>query len=420
MSWSRASARRSCTPPRAATAWSRCMTDSSGEATTPLPSKSVLDEVIEQRRYFHRYPEVSFSEKETSSYLINRLHEMGLDIKPCPTETGAVAVLETGRPGKTVMLRADIDALPIQEESGVDFPSRIGGRMHACGHDAHMAIMIGVARTLIDRIWDVGGRYLFVFQPAEEIVEGAKAMIARGLLEDHRPDSVIGLHIASFIESGTVITKPGLLWAGSDAFDVKFAGPGGHGGMMGRRGNVLAAQAFFVERLHMVVEGLEQEGVQCHTTVGNISSDGAWNIVPRGVLVQGSLRTFNAELREQALDRLRDLLREAQSEFEVQSNLELVHGTVPLMNAPNVTRTVMEVGQELIGDRASVLGRPLTVSDDFAEFLTRIPGCYFMLGARPEGDTPPAHHSPGFRIDEAALPVGVKVLAGAASRLAAE
>src|SRR5438552_2791996 len=287
------------------------MTDSSGEPTTPLPSKSVLDEVIEQRRYFHKYPEVSFSEKETSSYLINRLHEMGLDIKPCPTETGAVAVLETGRPGKTVMLRADIDALPIQEQSGVDFHSSIDGRMHACGHDAHMAIMIGVARTLID-------------------------------------------------------------------------------------------------------------GVACHTTVGNISSDGAWNIVPRGVLVQGSVRTFNDSLREQALDRLRDLLRETQSEFEVSSNLDLVHGTVPLMNEPNVTRTVLEVGHELIGDRASLLGRPLTVSDDFAEFLTRIPGCYFMLGAKPEGEAPAAHHSPGFRIDEAALPVGVKVLAGAASRLASQ
>jgi len=389
------------------------------EARTPQPSKSVLDDVVDLRRYFHKHPEISFSEHETSRYLKERLREMGLDLESCPTETGAVALLDTGRPGKTVMLRADIDALPIQEESGVDFPSRIDGRMHACGHDAHMAIMIGVARTLIDRIWDVGGRYLFVFQPAEEIVEGAKAMIARGLLEDHRPDSVIGLHIASFIESGTVITKPGLLWAGSDAFDVKFAGPGGHGGMMGRRGNVLAAQAFFVERLHMVVEGLEQEGVQCHTTVGNISSDGAWNIVPRGVLVQGSLRTFNAELREQALDRLHDLLRETQSEFEVTSSLDLVHGTVPLMNEPNVTRTVLDVGHELIGDRASLLGRPLTVSDDFAEFLTRIPGCYFMLGARPEGDHPPAHHSPGFRIDEAALPIGVKVLAGAAARLAA-
>jgi amidohydrolase len=212
----------------------------------------------------------------------------------------------------------------------------------------------------------VSGRYLFVFQPAEEIVEGAKAMIAGGLLDDHHPDAVIGLHVTSFTESGTVITRPGLLWAGSDAFDVRFDGPGGHGGMMGRRGNVLAAQAFFVERLHSVVEDLVYDGVQCHVTVGNISGDGAWNVVPRGVLVQGSLRTFNPELRTQTLERLHDLLRETETEFEVRSRLELVHGTVPLMNAPNVTRTVLEVGSELIGDKASLLGRPLTVSDDFA------------------------------------------------------
>ena len=393
---------------------------SADHATTPLPSRSVLDEVIELRRHFHRLPEVSFSEHETSRVLRERLRELGLDVKACPTDTGAVALLDTGRPGKTVMLRADIDALPILEESGVDYSSRIEGRMHACGHDAHMAIMIGVVRTLIDRIWDVGGRYLFVFQPAEEIVEGARAMIARGLLEDHRPDAVIGLHVVSFMDAGTVVSRPGLMWAGSDAFDVNFAGPGGHGGMMGRRGNVLAAQAFFLERLHTVVEGLEHEGVQCHTTVGNIRSDGAWNIVPRGVLVQGSLRTFDDSLREQALDRLHGLLRETEGEFEVTSTLELVHGTVPLMNEPNVTKTVMQVGEELVGERASVLGRPLTVSDDVAEFLTRIPGCYFMLGARPEGEKTPAHHSPGFRIDESALEVGVKVLAGAASRIAAE
>ena len=393
---------------------------SDDHATTPLPSKSVLDDVVDLRRYFHKHPEVSFSEHETTSYLKDRLRELGLDLKTSPTDTGAVALLDTGRPGKTVMLRADIDALPIHEESGVDFHSRIDGRMHACGHDAHMAIMIGVVRTLIDRIWDVSGKYLFVFQPAEEIVEGAKAMIARGLLDEHHPDSVIGLHIVSFMPSGHVITKPGLMWSGSDAFDITFKGPGGHGGMMGRRGNVLAAQAFFVDRLHTVVEGLEHEGVQCHSTIGNIASDGAWNVVPRGVLVQGSLRTFNDSLREQALERLHDLLHETESEFEVKSNVDLVHGTVSLMNEPNVTRTVMEVGRELVGDNANLLGRPLTLSDDVAEFLTRIPGCYFMLGARPEGDTTPAHHSPTFRIDEAALPVGVKVLAGAASRLAAE
>ena len=390
-------------------------------ATTPLPSKSVLDDVVDLRRHFHKHPEVSFGEHDTTAYLRERLRELGLDLEDCPTETGAVALLDTGRPGKTVMLRADIDALPIHEESGVDFASRTDGRMHACGHDAHMAILIGVARTLIERIWDVNGKYLFVFQPAEEIVEGAKAMIARGLLDDHRPDAVLGLHIASFLQSGTVVSRPGLLWAGSDAFDVRFAGPGGHGGMMGRRGNVLAAQAFFIERLHTVVEGLEHEGVQCHTTVGNIASDGAWNIVPRGVLVQGSVRTFTDSLREQALERLRDLLQETQSEFEVKANLDLVHGTVPLMNDPNVARTVMEVGEELIGEHASLLGRPLTVSDDFAEFLTRIPGCYFMLGARPDGDAPPpAHHSPAFRIDESALPIGVRVLAGAAARVASD
>jgi len=389
-------------------------------ATTPMPSRSVLDEVVELRRHFHRHPEVSFSEHETSRQLGARLHELGLELKPCPTETGVVALLDTGKPGKTVMLRADIDGLPIHEESGVDFSSRADGRMHACGHDAHMAIMVGVARTLVDRIWDIRGRYVFVFQPAEEIVSGARAMIAKGLLDDHHPDSIIGLHIASFLESGTVITKPGLMWAGSDAFEIGFAGPGGHGGMMGRRGNVLAAQAFFVERLHTVVEGLEADGVQCHTTIGDIRSDGAWNIVPRGVLVKGSLRTFNAPLREQALERLHDLLRETDSEFDVKSKVDLVHGTVPLMNEPNVTRTVLEVGSSLIGDRASVLGRPLTVSDDFAEFLTRIPGCYFMLGAALKDQPPTAHHSPGFRIDEEALPVGVKVLAGAASRLAAE
>jgi amidohydrolase len=385
----------------------------------PELSASILDEVIELRRYFHRHPEVSFSEHSTSQYIGDRLRSLGLDLKPCPTETGAVAMLDTGRPGKTVMLRADIDALPIHEESGVEFASRSDGRMHACGHDAHMGIMVGVARTLIERVSDLQGRYLFVFQPAEEIVSGAKAMIARGLLDDHRPDSVIGLHIVSFLESGTVISRPGLMWAGSDAFEVSFAGPGGHGGMMGRIGNVLAAQAFFIERLHTVVDGLEEEGVQCHTTIGNISSDGAWNIVPRGVNVKGSLRTFNAPLREEALERLRSLLQETDSEFEVRSSLELVQGTVPLMNEPNVTRTVLEVGRSVAGDKASVLGRPLTVSDDFAEFLTRIPGCYFMLGARPDGDTPPAHHSPGFRIDEGAFATGVKVLAGTAARLAA-
>jgi amidohydrolase len=392
-----------------------------GDSDLPAPSQDVLDEVVDNRRHFHRHPEVSFAEHETSRYIRDRLQGLGLAMQPCPTETGAVALLDGGRPGRTIMLRADIDALPILEESGVDFESAVEGRMHACGHDSHAAILLGAARTLAERAEDLPGRYLFVFQPAEEIVSGAREMIACGLLDQHTIDATIGLHISSWLQSGLVVTKPGLLWSGSDAFEVTFKGPGGHGGMMGRQGNVISAQAFLLERLYGIVEGLEYEGAACHATIGDIRTDGAWNIVPRSVLVKGSFRTFNAELRSEALGRLEDLLLETDTEFGVKSELRLVHGTVPLFNDPNVTRQVLDVGRELIGERAGLLGKPLTVSDDMAEFLTRIPGCYFMVGAMPpDAEQPPAHHSPTFRIDEAAFEVGVRMMAGTAARLAGE
>ena len=390
-------------------------------APLPEPSSEALDEVVDNRRHLHRHPEVSFEEHQTSTFIESRLRALGLAVQPCPTATGAVAVLDTGRPGRTVMLRADIDALLIREESGVAFESGQEGRMHACGHDAHAAILLGTARTLMERADDLTGSYLFCFQPAEEIVSGAREMIARGLFDRHHPDVTIGLHMASWLESGLVMTRPGLLWAGSDAFEIRMRGPGGHGGMMKRAGNVISAQAFVLERLHTVVDGLAHDGTACHCTVGDIQTDGAWNIVPRAVVVKGSVRTFTPELRQEALQRLGDLLLEADTEFEISSELALVHGTVPLLNDPNVTRTVLDVGRALVGDRATQLGSPLTVSDDMAEFLTRIPGCYFMLGARPpDAETPPAHHSPTFRIDEASFATGVRMMAATAARLAAE
>ena len=383
------------------------------------PSADVLAEVVDNRRSLHRRPELSFEEHETSRFLRERLADLGLDVRECPTATGALAVLETGRPGRTVMLRADIDALPILEESGVEFSSALEGRMHACGHDAHAAILLGAARTLADNVDRLTGSYLFCFQPAEEIVSGAREMIARGLFERHHPDVTIGLHMASWLPSGTVMTRPGLYWSGSDFFEVAIRGPGGHGGMIKRAGNVISAQAFLIERIFSIVEGLEHEGAGCHCSVGDVRTDGAWNIVPRAVLARGSVRTFTPELRQEALQRLRDLLLETDTEFQVRSSLELTHGTIPCMNDPNVTGTVLDVGRRLIGERASLLGQPLTVSDDMSEFLTRIPGCYFMVGARPpDSETPPAHHSPGFRIDEASFATGVRMMASSAARLA--
>ncbi len=386
----------------------------------PQPSQAVIDEVVETRRHLHLNPEVSWEERDTSDFVAGRLKDLGLRIDDCPTATGAVAFLDTGHPGRTVLLRADIDALPILEESGDSFASRHEGRMHACGHDAHTAIMLGVARTLAEAAPGLAGSFLFVFQPAEEVVSGAKAMLARGLLDSYDPKATLGLHTWAPGDSGFVLARPGLAWSGSDFFEIDLVGPGGHGGVIKRAGNVLGAQAFLIERLYSIVEGLVYDGVNCHTTVGDVRTDGAWNIVPRRVHVRGSLRTFEPQMREEALQRLHDLLLETDTEFEIKSELKLAFGTIPLWNDPNVTQTVIEVGRELVGDRMQHLGRPLTVSDDMAEFLTRIPGCYFMLGCRPpDAETPPAHHSPTFRLDEAAFANGVKVLAGAAARLAA-
>jgi amidohydrolase len=319
------------------------------------------------------------------------------------------------------MLRADIDALPIVEESGVEFESRVEGRMHACGHDGHTAILLGVARALAERAEDLPGRYVFLFQPAEEIISGAREMIARGVLEQHPADACLGLHLGTMYDSGTVVARPGLQWAGCDAFELTITGPGGHGGLMGSRGNVISAQAFLIERLHTIVEGLVADGAQCHTTVGQITTDGFFNIVPRRALLRGTVRTFTPELRAEAMDRLRGLMLETDTEFAVRSEVKVVHETIPLFNEPNITRTVLAAAHDVVGDKASELGRPLTVSDDMAEFLTRIPGCYFMVGAKPADlDEPPAHHSPGFRIDESALETGVRVMLESAVRLAGE
>jgi amidohydrolase len=244
-------------------------------------------------------------------------------------------------------------------------------------------------------------------------------MLARGLFERITPDVAIGLHVWSPMRSGVVLARPGVHWAGTDAFEIAFRGPGGHGGTMGRRGNVISAQAFLVERLHSVVEGLQHDGAGCHCTVGDIRGDGAFNVVPRLTVLRGSVRTFTPELRAEATGRLKGLLTETESEFEVSSDLKILYSSTPVINDARTTKVVLETGRELVGEDSMLLERPQTVGDDMAEFLVRVPGCYFMLGAAPrDTDTPPSHHSPSFRIDEGALPVGVRMLAASAARLA--
>ncbi len=377
------------------------------------------DEMVDTRRDLHRHPELSFEEHRTTSLIADRLGATGLDVRPCPTPTGAVAVLEGGRPGRTVLLRADIDALPVTEATGLPFASTVDGVMHACGHDAHAAMLLGAAGALAGMAGDLAGRYLFVFQPAEERVSGARAMVDGGLLEEHEPAVAIGCHVASMAPTGLVGSRAGVLMAGSLALRITARGSGGHGALQPRAGNVVLAAARVADRLDGVVTGMSTDGTACVCSPGLFHAGTAPNVVPTEAVVQATLRTFDDGQRSAALAALDALVAETGTEFEV--DIEVIRSDVceAVRNDADVTAAALAAARHVVGDGALVLPGPVAASDDVAVFLERVPGCYLIVGAAKGDGSSGLHHTPTFDIDEGALAIGASVLALAAVDLAA-
>lgn len=379
-----------------------------------------VDEVVDVRREVHRRPELSFEEAGTTALLAGRLAGLGLAGRPCPTPTGAVALIEGGRPGADVMVRADIDGLPVGERTGLPFASEVEGVMHACGHDAHTAMLLGVAAALTDVAADLPGRHLLVWQPAEERVSGAQAMVDGGLLDGLAPAAVVGVHISSVVPTGVVATRAGLAMAGAGGLDVEVTGRGGHGALDPRRGNVVLAAARLADRLHTVVSGLGAEGTDMVCSPGLIAAGTAPNVVPTSARLAATLRWFDGAARDEAEGRLRALAEEVAGEFEVAVEIRPAFGTGPVRNDPAATDVVLGVVDDLLPGVAGVRSpSPVAASDDVSVLLDRVPGCYAMLGAAPADGTGGPHHSPTFAIDEAALRTGTLLLAQAAARLAA-
>ena len=255
-----------------------------------------MDEVIDIRRHLHRHPEVSFDEHQTSNLITRRLESYGLTIHPCPTETGAVATLDGGKPGKTILIRADIDALPILEESGVDFPSAVEGRMHACGHDGHTAILLGLARTLSDLRDEIHGEVRLLFQPAEEVTEsGARHLIETGALEG--VDAVIGLHLISSIETGVISLTKGPIMAAADTFEITVTGKGGHGGYPHEAIDPLMIAAGLVGQLQTIVSRRVSPMDPAVVSVGSFHAGSAPNIIPGTATLAGTVRTLSEKVR---------------------------------------------------------------------------------------------------------------------------
>ena len=380
-----------------------------------------VDHLVDLRRDLHAHPELSSEERRTTDLVRDELTRIGADLRRCPTETGAVAVLEGGRPGATVLLRADIDGLPVEERTDLPFASSVPGVMHACGHDAHTAILLGVAAALGSRAEDLPGRYLFVFQPAEERVSGAQAMVDGGLLAGEDPAAAIGLHVTTLAPTGTVLARPGVSMAGAWGLGITITSAGGHGALQPRQGNVVLAAAAIAHRLHEAVAGMGADGTDAVCSPGQIAAGTAPNVVPTRAELWATLRWFDAGQREEAMRRLRALVAEVATDFDVTGSLEVAFGTGPVRNDPAVTRTVLAAArralpQAVVGD----MGAPVAASDDVSVLLEAVPGCYMMVGAAVADGETRLHHSPTFDIDERALAVGATALATSAVVLAGE
>jgi amidohydrolase len=378
----------------------------------------VNDSMVELRHDLHAHPELAFQEHRTTQVILDRLASLDFEIRPCPTETGAVARLVGGRPGRRVMIRADIDGLPVSEERDLAYASVIDGAMHACGHDVHTASLLGVADMLSRRRDELAGEFTLLFQPAEEVIGGAIAMIDGGVLTDNPVDVVIGAHVTSLAPVGVVATRPGVIMSDGQTLRVEITGRGGHGAMSTIEGNVVLAVSAIAPRLSEVVDGLVFEGTTCACSAGVIAAGTANNVVPRHALLRGTLRTFTPDQKHEALSRLHALLDGVARTFTVTCELHLDEGTPAVVNSPEVTAIVRQSAARLIGAERVLDFPPVTPSDDVSEFLRRVPGCYLFVGGALADGSSGAHHSPDFAIDDQACRVQAGVLAAGALALA--
>lgn len=376
-----------------------------------------LQTLIATRRDLHRHPELGFEERRTARLVADRLRAAGYEVKEGVAETGVVGTLRGGGgDGPTLLLRADMDALPIQEENDHGYASLEAGRMHACGHDAHMAIGLAVAERLAHGRAAWPGTVRYVFQPAEEGGGGALSMVESGVLDG--VDAALGLHVWMGLDSSTIGVVPGPMMAGSQDFRITVHGRGGHGAIPQETIDSVVVASHVVVALQSVVARQVSPLDTAVVSVGSFHAGSAFNAIADSAVLGGTLRAYRSELLEELGERIGTVAAGVCSAFGATFDLHLGEKPYPpTVNDPELAELVRRVAEEVAGpDRVrSDEGVRTMAAEDFAEFSRRVPGCYFFLGIRDEasGIVHP-HHSPRFEVAESALPLGVEVLERAA------
>jgi amidohydrolase len=386
---------------------------------------NIEEQVIEWRRYFHKHPELSNREFKTAEKIAEHLRSLGLEVQTGIAKTGVVGILKGDQPGKVVALRADIDALPVTERNNLPFKSTVTdtflntetGVMHACGHDTHIAILMGVAEILSRHKDKIKGTVKFIFQPAEEGPPpgeegGAKLMIKEGVLQNPQVDAIFGLHINSGTPVGTIKYKPGGTMAAVERFVVTVTGKQTHGSAPWTGVDPILISAKIIDGFQTIISResplVEEAAV---ITVGKISSGVRFNIIPESAEMIGTVRTLDPDMRKMIMRRMDEMARDIAKAYGGLATIEWQNNTVVTYNDPELTAQMLPTLQNIAGEENVNLMKATTGGEDFSYFQEVVPGFYFFLGGMTPGNTTPyPHHTPDFIIDDSGLLLGVKTM----------
>lgn len=371
--------------------------------------RDVAEQVVLDRRHLHAHPELGFQERETAAFVAERLRSLGLEVQTGVAQTGVVGLLRGALPGKTVLLRADIDALPIQEQNEVPYRSQVAGVMHAGGHDGHTAILLNTARVLAERRDRLAGAVKFVVQPSEEAPPGgAIKMIEEGVLEHPHVDAAFGLHLGQNLPLGTIMARPGPISAASDRFQIDVAGKGGHAARPHLAVDAALISAQVLVALHTLVAREVNPMLPAVVTVGLIQAGTVSNVIPESGRLEGTVHTYDPELRQMLAQRVQEVATGVAGAMRAECVCQYQFGYPSVVNDPAMTELVAAVARGMIDPELVILGEQGMGGEDFAYFLKHVPGCFFRVGTRnDERGLIYGHHHPRFDIDEAALPLGI-------------
>ena len=369
------------------------------------------EELIGLRRDFHRHPELGFEEFRTADIIENYLTALGITTQRI-TKTGVVGILRGARPEPVLMLRADMDGLPIEEENDVDYKSQNNGVMHACGHDAHMAMLLIAAKILAAKKKEIAGTIKFVFQPNEEIA-GAVHMIKEGVLENPKVNAAMGMHVWTPVPSEKIAITPGPVMGGLDVFKVTIHGKGGHTGMPEDAVDPIIAAAAVIQTVQ-VIQTREISNLKSTVIMfGKIKGGTKSNIIPEKVELEGSIRFLypnGPEDESQPTQRFIRIVEQVCQTHRCTCDIDIVHENIPLINNAEMAALARDTAVEVFSDPESIIDNQTMGSEDFSEFSERVPGVLMFLGTGNENiGSDFSHHHPRFNIDEDTLPLGVEM-----------